>query len=95
MSNGNLRKRAIELIESGYGTQQEKLDLLLQITLDNIDAIDTVRIAVEANPLAWIPDAWRKRVTYIAAGWIAWVSLNVAGVPVSLTGLSELLSKLK
>jgi len=95
MSNGNLRKRAIELIESGSGTQQEKLDLLLQITLDNIDVIEAVRKDVNANPLAWIPESWRKRVAYATAGWITWVSLNVAGVPVSLTGLSELLSKLK
>jgi hypothetical protein len=95
MSNGNLRKRAIELIESGSGTQQEKLDLLLQITLDNIDAIEAVRIEVNANPLAWIPPTWRRRVAIGAGGWIAWVSVNVAGIPLSLVGLAELFGKLK
>lgn len=95
MVNGHLRTRAVEIIEGGLATVDEKLDLLLQITLDNIDSIEAVRKDVNANPLAWVPETWRKRVAIVFAGWAGWVTLNLSGVPIGIPAILDWLNKLK
>lgn len=95
MANGHLRERAIEIIAGSTSTVDEKLDLLLQITLDNIDSIEVVRKDVNANPLGWVPESWRKRVTIGVAAWFGWVTLEHVGVPVSIPVVLDWLNKLK
>lgn len=84
MGNGHLKKRAIELIETPGATQAEKLNLLLQLVLDQGDVIDRLAKDAAANPLTWIPAAWRQRVVIALGGWFAWVTLNLNGVSISI-----------
>lgn len=94
MSNGHLRTRVIEIIEGDKATQKERLDLLLQIVLDVDDKLEAVESTVNSNPIAWIPERWRKRATLGFGVWMSWVSLNVAGVPLGIDAIWKFITKL-
>lgn len=95
MSNGHLKKRAIELIETPGATQAEKLDLLLQLVLDQGDAIDGLAKNAAANPLTWVPEAWRQRAILGAGVWFVWATANLAGASITIPAIVDLVKDLR
>lgn len=98
MPNGHLRNRAIEMIEKGGATQHEKLDLLLQIVLDDGERFnnefDKLYDEVKANPLSWIPKQWRARAAGFFVVWVLWVSAHLFGIDISIPDIITFLKGL-
>ena len=89
--NGHLKEQAVQLIEDPKATQHQKLTVLLAMMLDIGDKVET---SISANPLVLLPPKWRKRFLVFLGGWAGWITLNTAGVPVSLSDIWERLSEL-